>query len=87
MPKYFEDFVREALAEKYSGEEEVVLFPEVDAVITVRGRAVCCADVKMRAEKKDMECWSRKLQIWIVISSLLMPITLDRCFADIFSNV
>ncbi len=29
LPKYFEDFVRTALAEKYGGEEEVMLSPEV----------------------------------------------------------
>ncbi len=55
LPKYFEDFVRTALAEKFGGEEEVMLSPEVDAIITVRGKAVCCAEVKMKAKKKDLE--------------------------------
>ncbi len=55
LSKYFEDFVRTALSEKYDGEEEVMLSPEVDAIITVRGKAVCCAEVKMRAGKKDLE--------------------------------
>ncbi len=32
-----------------------MLSPEVDAVITARGRAVCCAEIKMRAEKRDMK--------------------------------
>jgi len=60
LPRYFEDFVREALAKKYGGEEEVKLFPEVDAVITARGKAPCCAEVKMRARKKDMEVLEMK---------------------------
>ena len=55
LPRYFEDFVRTALAEKFGGEEEIMLSPEVDAVITVRGKAVCCAEVKMKARKKDLE--------------------------------
>ncbi len=55
LPKYFEDFVRTALAEKYGGSEEIMLSPEVDAVITIRGKAVCCAEVKMKAKKKDLE--------------------------------
>ncbi len=55
LSKYFEDFVRTALSEKYGGEEEVMLSPGVDAIITVRGKAVCCAEVKMRAGKKDLE--------------------------------
>lgn len=36
LPKYLEDFVRTSLAEKYGGEEEVMISPEVDVVITVR---------------------------------------------------
>ncbi|ADB58245.1 AAA family ATPase [Archaeoglobus profundus] len=55
LPKYFEDFVRTALAEKYGGEEEVMLSPEVDVVVTVRGKVVCCAEVKIKARKKDLE--------------------------------
>jgi len=31
-----------------------MLSPEVDAIITIRGKAVCCAEVKMEAKKKDM---------------------------------
>lgn len=60
LPKYFEDFVREALAEKYGGEEEIMLNPEVDAVITVRGKAVCCAEIKMKATMRDLEILKEK---------------------------
>lgn len=60
LPKYFEDFVREALAEKYGGDEEVMLSPEVDAVITVKGRVVCCAEVKMKANKRDLDVLESK---------------------------
>ena len=54
LPKYFEDFVRTALAELYEGEEEVMLSPEVDAVITIREKAVCCAEVKIKAKNRDI---------------------------------
>lgn len=60
LPKYFEDFVRTSLAEKYGGEEEVMISPEVDIVITVRGGAVCCAKVKMKSERKDVELLKSK---------------------------
>ena len=32
LPRYFEDFVRDALAEKYEGKEELMLSPEVSEV-------------------------------------------------------
>jgi len=59
LPKYFEDFVRTALAERYRG-EEVMLSPEVDVVITVRGKAVCCAEVKTKSRKKDLDVLESK---------------------------
>ncbi len=60
LPRYFESFVRELLAEKYGGEEGVMLSPEVDIVITVRGKAVCCAEVKMRSRNRDLHTLMEK---------------------------
>ena len=60
LPKYFENFGRTALAERYRGEEEVMLSPEVDVVITVRGKAVCCAEVKVKPRKEDLDVLESK---------------------------
>lgn len=43
--------VHDKTGEKYGGGEEIMLSSEIDIIITVRGRAVCCAEVKMRAKK------------------------------------
>ncbi len=69
LPKYFEDFVRTTLAERYRG-EEVMLSPEVDVVITVRGKAVCCAEVKMKSRKKDLDILESKTSSLIAINLL-----------------
>ena len=37
-----------------------MLSPEVDVVITVRGKAVCCAEVKMKSKRKDLELLKSK---------------------------
>jgi len=55
LPRYFEDFVRAALAEKYGGNEELMLSPEVDALITSGNRVVCCAEVKVKADSGDLK--------------------------------
>mgnify|MGYP000135476231 CR=1 FL=1 len=55
LPRYFEDFVRAALAEKYGGNEELMLSPEVDVLITLGNRIVCCAEVKVKADNGDLK--------------------------------
>jgi len=61
LPLYFEDYVREALAEKYGGQEEVSLNPQIDGIITVAGKPVACVEVKLgRADRHDEEVFLRK---------------------------
>jgi len=55
LPHYFEDYIREALAEKHGGQEEKSLDPEIDVIITVRGKPIECAEVKLGRKTRHDE--------------------------------
>jgi len=82
LPLYFEDFVREALAERYGGVEEVSLSPEVDGIITVGKRPVVCIEVKLGGVTRwDREHFLGRVSRFRCEKLVISPSNLGEIFA------